>query len=348
MENSPPAGTSQQCPSCKKPVEPGHKFCPGCGAKIDLLPTCRNCGAVFLAPVKFCEMCGAPVVPPGQPLPTDIPVHEPEQDHVPEAEPGEGDRSEFSHEPEPEPDIEEELPEEPEPVYEAPVKVPVQKSPAAAISPEDGTGVSGSDPLAPAFSGLSDMPGKPAAEKPANKKPMDRRLVIGAVIVVILVIAGAYFIGLPMLKGKLPGGSNAKATPVPTPEPEPTAVMTMPPAPVETTATPLPTADPMVPEPTQMMPENQKVYFSVQKDQVNGRITFQFQRGPGENLIRSADVKVTYPDGTVKTGIIKPSQGISELVLAGSKNTDRAEIIVNMHSGQTYRVYDELLSFRKY
>ncbi len=348
MENSPPAGTSQQCPSCKKPVEPGHKFCPGCGAKIDILPTCRNCGAVFLAPVKFCEMCGTPVIPAGSSPSAGVPVHELEHDHVPGPEPDEGYSHEVSPEPEPVPEVAEEHADEPEPAYEMPEKAPVPKSTSSAIVPEEGTGISGSDPLAPAFSGLADLPEKPPETKPAGRKPVNRILVLGAVVILLLVIAGVYFIGLPMLKGKMPGISAPKATPVPTPEPEPAVVMTMPPAPVETSAAPLPTADPMVPEPTQIMPDNQKVYFSVQKDQVNGRITFQFQRGPGENLIRSADVKVTYPDGTIKTGIIKPSQGINELVLAGSKNTDRAEIIVNMHSGQTYRVYDELLSFRKY
>jgi hypothetical protein len=45
----------------------------------------------------------------------------------------------------------------------------------------------------------------------------------------------------------------------------------------------------------------------------------------------------------VATGIILPLKGVSEITLGGSDKTDRVEIIAQMSSGETYRVYDELV-----
>jgi hypothetical protein len=63
MENpvSPPK-FRRTCPTCNRPVEPGYKFCETCGTKIPELSTCSKCGTQFIAPVKYCDLCGAPVV----------------------------------------------------------------------------------------------------------------------------------------------------------------------------------------------------------------------------------------------------------------------------------------------
>ena len=63
MENpdSPPK-FRRTCPTCNRPVEPGYKFCQTCGTKIPELSTCSKCGTRFIAPVKYCDLCGAPVI----------------------------------------------------------------------------------------------------------------------------------------------------------------------------------------------------------------------------------------------------------------------------------------------
>ncbi len=99
----------------------------------------------------------------------------------------------------------------------------------------------------------------------------------------------------------------------------------------------------LVPQTTQSIPSGQKLYFQVQKNPVTGRISVIFAGSAGEGSIRSADVKVTHPDGSVATGIILPLKGVTEITLAGSNKTDRVEIIAQMSSGGTYRVYDQLL-----
>ena len=376
MENPPPQpGVLLTCPACKSPVEPGHKFCPICGAKIPELPVCRNCGAQFIAPVKFCEMCGTPVTPAGvpaipheeqevpepgpayEPEPVVETIHEPEEIHAPEPGPAYEPEPvvETIHEPEeihpPEPRQEFVHPEPvaPKPAIVTPEPAPKPSRPADRDTSSGGTGVSGTDPLSPAFSGLSDLPKTTA---PSPKKSSRNSALIAGAIVILLVIAGAaYFVGLPLLAGIVmpPGGAapdQVPSAPVATHEPEPAAPAgAKPPTPVPAST---PTAEDTSPAPiaTQLMPEKQVVYFDVQKDQVSGDITVIYQRGPGENILNFAEIKVTYPDGSVKTGRIKPSNGDTELVLEGSKATDRVEVIAYMHNGQSYRIKDELMAFQ--
>jgi hypothetical protein len=310
MDNpSSPAGFLRTCPSCKSPVEAGHKFCEICGEKVPDLPVCRKCGAQFIAPVKFCELCGTPV---GAPEKTRAEVVEPREPE-PEQKP--------ARKPVPEP--------EPEPVARKPAPAPVQTPQAK-----------------PAYDLIKDtLPDpEPATAKTPAKTPVNKALIIGGIVILLVIIAAAYFVGLPMLNG---GGLG-----VPAAAPTPTPAMTMPPtpahtpAPVAKTTVPPTPANSLIPEPTQIMPKNQEVFFNVEKDQVNAKITFLFQSGPGINLISSADVKVTHPDGKVLTGTLKPSTGNVELILDGSKGTDRVEVIARMYNGKSYRVKDELLPYK--
>lgn len=312
MDNpSSPQGVLRTCPSCGSPVEAGHKFCEICGAKVPDLPVCRKCGAQFIAPVKFCELCGTPV---GAPEKTRAEVVEPPR---PESEPVPVPKPARKPEPVPEPEARKPAP--------APVPAP---------------------PAKPAYDLIKDtLPDtEPGAAKAPVKPPVNKALIIGGVVILLVIIAAAYFVGLPMLKGGGPG--------VPAATPAPTPAMTMPPTqaptpePVAMTTVPPTPANSLVPEPTQIMPRNQEVFFNVEKDQVNAKITILFQSGPGINLISSADIKVTHPDGSVVTGTLKPSSGNVELVLAGSKETDRVEVIARMYNGQSYRVKDELLPYK--
>ena len=43
-------------------------------------------------------------------------------------------------------------------------------------------------------------------------------------------------------------------------------------------------------------------------------------------------------------GVILPLKGVNEITLGGTKEADRVEIIAKMSTGETYRVYDNLLT----
>ena len=47
------------CPKCKKDVKPGSKFCPHCGAKVNMVFVCPKCKGEVEHGSKFCPKCGA-------------------------------------------------------------------------------------------------------------------------------------------------------------------------------------------------------------------------------------------------------------------------------------------------
>jgi hypothetical protein len=177
--------------------------------------------------------------------------------------------------------------------------------------------------------------GKPPVKPKAGVAPL-----IGGVVLLFIILAAVYFIGLPMLSKS--GGADVPDNPVTTqvtPGPESGTVLP------NLTITTTPVSDALVPRPTQLIPIDQKYYFHVQKNPVNARISVIFTGSSGINGISSADVKVTQPGGKVATSIIQPLKGITEITLDGSKEADRVEIIAKMPDGGTYRVYDELVPF---
>lgn len=51
-------GARATCPSCNAPLAKKVKFCPECGAKIQVEAHCTECGAKLSPGAKFCADCG--------------------------------------------------------------------------------------------------------------------------------------------------------------------------------------------------------------------------------------------------------------------------------------------------
>src|SRR4029079_8906730 len=49
---------SMTCRSCGRAMDADARFCPGCGAPVQL--ACSNCGASLAADARFCPSCGTP------------------------------------------------------------------------------------------------------------------------------------------------------------------------------------------------------------------------------------------------------------------------------------------------
>ena len=183
----------------------------------------------------------------------------------------------------------------------------------------------------------------PGEQKAAAKPRVTTARIIAGCLVLIAIIAAVYFIGRPMLTGS--GGFSVPGNPPAveiTPVPQPTVAGVLPqPAP---TQTPAPASRGLTPQPTQVIPSGQKFSFQVQKSPVTSRILVIYEGSQGWDSIRSADIRVTHPDGSVSSGIIHPMKGITEMIVDGSQQADRVEIIAQMYSGERYRVYDELVS----
>ncbi len=363
-----PRKVRHTCPTCNKPVGPGYKFCKTCGTRIPELSTCSKCGTQFIAHVKYCDLCGATVIPGEVPEPDDLPedseeentgpvedqtsdryeveIPEPEPDELPEDNdeenivPAEDETPHYSKKEIQEPDTDELLeqygkeygddetlesyhkPQPPSPINRKAQKPATVPAPPRRVSSETVDDVLFLSPV---------KPGAPA------KSRVNKTRIIGACLVLSAIITVVYFIGLPMFTagGDFSAHGNTPRVEI-TPIPEPTIVRTIPSAIA-------PASRALVPLPTQLIPSGQSLYFQVQKNPVTSKISVIFAGSAGEGSIKSADIKVTHPDGSVATGIILPLKGITEITLEGSKETDRVEIIVQMSSGGTYRVYDELI-----
>ena len=172
------------------------------------------------------------------------------------------------------------------------------------------------------------------------KSPVNKIRIIGGGIVLIAILAAVFLHRLPMLTGNgdLSTHSSPTAAEI-TPTPEPTIARTTPPTLTDPgfpcSRPPANTADTHRPE----------VLLSGPEKSNNVKDFGNFHRKCRGGSISRADIKVTHTDGSVTTGIILPLKGVTEITLDGSKESDRVEIIAKMSSGETYRVYDDLVPF---
>ncbi len=359
------------CPHCNRPAEPGNKFCATCGTRIPVLFTCRKCGTQFITPITACKLCGGLVVPETGPEPESSPEYPEEEDSgAIEDQAPEQDEEEIPEPDEeeiPEPDTDE-LPvdhdEEVAAKHETPHRFTreIQEPDTDELLEQYGSEYDEDETLESSHTSKPPSPVKHGAKKPvtvhapperessetvddvlflspekpkAAAKPRGNAVwIIGICIALVAIVAAVYFIGLPVLT-KNEGFSafvNPPAEEI-TPLPTPTRIGTI---------TPVAASRGLVPQPTQQ-PAGQKLYFQVQKNPVTSKISVIYAGSAGEGSLRSADIKVSHPDGSVASGIITPLKGIAEISLDGSKETDRVEIIAQMSDGRTYRVYDQLV-----
>ncbi len=132
------------------------------------------------------------------------------------------------------------------------------------------------------------------------------------------------------------------------PTPAPTGVMTpIPTTEVVTTAVPVTTAaGSLIPGPTVTIPPTESVSVSVEKSGTYATtIISSFNGGKGINFVSRIEVKVTRPDGSVVTGILKPMMG-DTLELEGTNGSDRVEVTAVMKSGKLYKIIDELVPYK--
>jgi len=363
----PPPKFTRPCPVCKGPVVVGDKFCETCGVRISPLSTCSRCGTRFIAPEKYCDLCGAPLILEVEP--DDLPEHADEirtgsvEDHIVERDDEELPEPDTEEEPDDndeekivpagitspphykeeiqEPDTEELLEKygkdyDPNETLES-SRHPKVRSPVKQDAKKQGTGFAQRTRGSPIDDALFLSPENQKA--PAQSR-VNRDVIIGSFIVLIVIIAAVYFIGVPMLAGSGGTGPDNPAVTVITPLPDTTIARTISPT---VTVTPTTTSRALIPQPTQTIPSGQKLYFQIQKSPITTKIMVTFAGSAGHNSIKSADVTITHPDGSVSTGILQPLKGISEIILDGSTGTDRVEIIALMSDGESYRVYDALV-----
>lgn len=137
------------------------------------------------------------------------------------------------------------------------------------------------------------------------------------------------------------GCSQPEPPVTPLPTPVPTEVQTQAPTPVPTTKAST------EPGPVDTLPAGWDLSVTVEKGGMYSRtIITKFDGGKGLMYATQMTVRVTYPDGTVKTdSLIKPKMG-DTLEIIGSTGTDRVEVMMLMASGDTYKIIDKQMPYR--
>jgi hypothetical protein len=125
-------------------------------------------------------------------------------------------------------------------------------------------------------------------------------------------------------------------------------------APQQGPATQTPTPSPTVlmtftTTPTDVVPVDQAIIVEVSRGTLSYDpvIKVEFRGGTGMNLLSYIDAKVTRSDGTVETArLTSPVIGDS-VELTGSTGKDRIEVSSRLKNGNEYKIYDQVLEFRK-
>lgn len=139
-----------------------------------------------------------------------------------------------------------------------------------------------------------------------------------------------------------------QTTPLVTPTPTVPTVATEVPTPVPTTPLDL------TPGPTQTLPDVWSLEVQVQGngEAINPMIIVSCQGGKGLNFIQQIDVKVTRPDGVVKTAVItKPlykGKEVSLPITAQMGNVNRVEVWATTPQGDNVKIFDDYVPFRTY
>ncbi len=137
---------------------------------------------------------------------------------------------------------------------------------------------------------------------------------------------------------------------VPVVTPTPTVVETL----ATEVPTPVPTTASLTPGPTQTLPEVWALEVQAYGNGVaiDPQIIVSCQGGKGLNFIQKIDVKVTRPDGVVKTDVIsKPlykGKEVSLPITSQMGNVNRVEIWATTPQGDNVKIFDDYVPFRTY
>ena len=288
------------------------KFCESCGVQIEALKTCTQCGASLTPNVRFCEACGAPVSK------ATALVNVVQEEVLPASE--QAPASEFR------PPAESAVNGE-----EKPVPAPVKK-PAPAHADEKESPIQEKVRQGPKDIGL--------------KKGIPPQTMIIAVVIILAVLGAAvYFVGLPILSGSGTPTQNPTVSPFPTNSGSASGT---------SSATEVPKAASsqaetisLTPGPTQVPPNNRALTMDVERDAISHIITVTFQGGEGQYGVSEILVTLTKSDGTIETKSFKPEYRGIFTTLQGTEKTDRVEITANFYNGESYKIVDQVFEYKK-
>ena len=185
-------------------------------------------------------------------------------------------------------------------------------------------------------------PVQPAPKAPGQKNPLPKNtLVLAGVIGAVILIAVVIFVVLPMLSGSAGTSTSSGFSSI-----KPTATTAGSAGKTTKTTTVSSAGSSTVTGPTQTLPAAYDLYFQVDKDAISGDVTVTVT-GPSRNVVNDIEVTLHRADGQVITKDIIPGQKMTEVTLAGTRNSERVEVTVQFYSGDKYKVIDKIAEFNR-
>ena len=101
------------------------------------------------------------------------------------------------------------------------------------------------------------------------------------------------------------------------------------------------------PTPTDKMPENLSFDVDAEKDPLDGAVTVISRGGAGLYMANNLNVKIYLSTGKIIERNIPPDVNSEAVFTEGTKGTDRVVVVVSLDNGESYKIFDELLEYRK-
>ncbi|MBN2733976.1 MAG: hypothetical protein JXQ82_03850 [Methanomicrobiaceae archaeon] len=101
------------------------------------------------------------------------------------------------------------------------------------------------------------------------------------------------------------------------------------------------------PTPTDEIPSNLAINVDAEKDPLDGAVTVISRGGPGLYMANKLNVKIYLSTGQIIERNIAPDVNSEALFTEGTKGTDRVVVVASLDNGESYKIFDELLEYRK-
>lgn len=94
------------------------------------------------------------------------------------------------------------------------------------------------------------------------------------------------------------------------------------------------------------MPSGFSVEAKAYKDPIDAMINVEFVGGEGLYMVDSVSTTVYLSDGRIVTESIEP-KAMADVNIQGTKGEDRVTVTVDMNNGNSYKIFDQVIAYRK-
>ncbi len=102
----------------------------------------------------------------------------------------------------------------------------------------------------------------------------------------------------------------------------------------------------LTPTPVDSVPSYLKMTCDAVKDPLNAKITVSSRGGDGQYMCKSLDVTAYLSTGEILKNTMSSAVN-TETKFDGTQGTDRIVVVANYDNGDSYKIFDDVLEYRK-